>query len=440
MTRPNANPSTRRPTAAVIGAGVSGLTAAHVLSRTHDVTLLEGDSRFGGHAHTHEVAAGRGGSLRIDSGFIVHNERTYPNLLRLFGELGVATQPTEMSMSITCEGCGLEYAGARGLSGLFAQPRLAGNPAYLRMLGEVKRFHAHARRLIEHADAMTANGTPSDDVDGLTLGTFLALGGYSRYFVRHFMIPVVSCVWSSGTRASLEYPALYLFRFLDNHGMLSVTGSPRWQTVTGGSRTYVERAAKGLTGVETGSGIRTVTRHADGVELIDDDGQRHASDVVVVATHPDQALRLLGNPTDEERAVLGAFSYSRNETLLHTDSRVLPAARRARASWNYRMDACSGAKDDVQVSYWMNRLQALDEPMDYLVTLNAGDQIEPGTVLRRMVYEHPVYTPSSVAAQRRLPALNTGRTAFAGAYHGWGFHEDGCAAGVRAAAAFGASW
>jgi predicted NAD/FAD-binding protein len=371
----------------------------------------------------------------IDTGFIVHNERTYPNLIRLFRELDVATQPTEMSMSITCEGCGLEYAGARGLSGLFAQPRLAGNPAYLRMLGEVKRFHAHARRLIEHADAGA-----SDDVDGLTLGTFLALGGYSRYFVRHFMIPVVSCVWSSGTRASLEYPALYLFRFLDNHGMLSVTGSPQWRTVTGGSRTYVERAAKGLTGVETGSGIRTVTRHADGVELIDDDGQRHASDVVVVATHPDQALRLLADPTDDERAVLGAFQYSRNETLLHTDSRVLPAARRARASWNYRMDACAGNSDDVQVSYWMNRLHGLDEPLDYLVTLNATDRIEPGTVLRRMVYEHPVYTPSSVAAQRRLPSLNTGRTAFAGAYHGWGFHEDGCAAGVRAAASFGAGW
>jgi predicted NAD/FAD-binding protein len=254
------------------------------------------------------------------------------------------------------------------------------------------------------------------------------------------MIPVVSCVWSAGTQASLQYPALYLFRFLDNHGLLSVTGSPQWRTVTGGSRTYVERAAKGLTGVQTGAGIRTLTRHVDGVELIDEDGERHAADVVVVATHPDQALRLLGDPTDEERSVLGSFTYSRNETLLHTDSRVLPAARRARASWNYRMDACAGGSEDVQVSYWMNRLQDLDEPQDYLVTLNATDRIDPGAVLRRMVYEHPVYTSASVAAQRRLPGLNTGRTAFAGAYHGWGFHEDGCAAGVRAAASFGAGW
>jgi uncharacterized protein len=425
----------QRPTAAVVGSGVAGLTAAYLLQRTHDVTLFETDERLGGHAHTHDLATPDGRVVPVDSGFIVHNERTYPNLIRLFGELGVDTQPTEMSMSITCEGCGLEYAGARGLSGLFAQPRLAGNPAYLRMLGEVKRFHAHARRLIEHADAGAG-----DDVDGLTLGTFLALGGYSRYFVRHFMIPVVSCVWSSGTRASLEYPALYLFRFLDNHGMLSVTGSPQWRTVTGGSRTYVEKAAKGLTGVQTGTGIRSVTRHADGVELIDDDGQRHAADAVVVATHPDQALRLLADPTDDERAVLGSFRYSRNETLLHTDSTLLPAARRARASWNYRMNGCAGSLDDVQVSYWMNRLQDLDEPLDYLVTLNAAERVDPGTVLRRMVYEHPVYTPASVAAQRRLPWLNTGRTAFAGAYQGWGFHEDGCASGVRAAAAFGAGW
>jgi uncharacterized protein len=426
----------QRPKAAVIGSGVAGLTAAYLLQRTHDVTLFEVDDRLGGHAHTHDIGTPDDRVLPIDSGFIVHNERTYPNLLRLFGELGVATQPTEMSMSITCAGCGLEYAGARGLPGLFAQLRRAGDPAYLRMLAEVKRFHAHARRLLDHADAEDTG----NDVDGLTLGTFLALGGYSRYFVQHFMIPVVSCVWSTGSRASLEYPALYLFRFLDNHGMLSVTGSPRWRTVTGGSRTYVERAAKGLSGVQTGTGIRAVTRHVDGVELIDDDGQRHAADAVVVATHPDQALRLLGDPTDDERAVLGAFAYSRNETLLHTDSRMLPTSRRARASWNYRMDACAGRSGDVQVSYWMNRLQDLDEPVDYLVTLNATDRIEPGSVLRRMVYEHPVYTPASVAAQGRLPELTTGRTAFAGAYHGWGFHEDGCASGVRAAEAFGAGW
>jgi uncharacterized protein len=435
MERPVTYAALRRPTAAVVGAGVAGLTAAYLLQRTHDVTLFEAESRLGGHAHTHDVLASDGRVVPIDTGFIVHNERTYPNLLRLFRELDVPTQPTEMSMSIACDGCGLEYAGARGLAGLFAQPRRAGDRAYLRMLGEVKQFHAHARRLLDHAGS-----EPAADVDSLTLGTFLALGGYSRYFVQHFMIPVVSCVWSTGTRASLQYPALYLLRFLDNHGMLSVTGSPTWRTVTGGSSTYVERAAKGLSAVQTGAGIRTVTRHPDGVQLIDEDGQRHGADAVVVATHPDQALRLLGDPTDDERAVLGAFEYSRNETLLHTDSGVLPRARQARASWNYRMTACAGSDEGVQVSYWMNRLHDLDEPVDYLVTLNATARIDPGSVLRRMVYEHPVYTATSVAAQRRLPRLTTGRTAFAGAYHGWGFHEDGCASGVRAAEAFGAGW
>jgi uncharacterized protein len=247
-------------------------------------------------------------------------------------------------------------------------------------------------------------------------------------------------VWSAGAAVSLAYPAVYLFRFLANHGMLSVTGSPQWRTVTGGSRTYVERAAKGLSAVQTGVGIRAVTRHPDGVELIEGDGQRHATDVIVVATHADQALALLGDPTDAERQVLGAFEYSRNETVLHTDSSVLPAARRARASWNYRLAGCTRLDEHVQVSYWMNRLQAIDDPVDYLVTLGTGSRIGSAQVLDRMVYEHPVYTPASVAAQRRLPELTTGRTAFAGAYHGWGFHEDGCASGARAAATFGVRW
>lgn len=430
-----------RPTAAVIGSGVSGLTAAHLLQRTHDVTLFETDGRLGGHAHTHDVATPDDRVVPIDTGFIVHNARTYPNLLRLFDELGVATQPTEMSMSITCEGCGLEYAGARGLPGLFAQRRQLANPAYLRMLVEVKKFHREAKRLLELAggDAQRGAGGVSE-FDGLTLGAFLALGGYSDYFVRHFMVPVVSCVWSSGTGLSLQYPAVYLFRFLDNHGMLSVTGSPEWRTVTGGSRAYVEKAAKGLTAVQTGAGIRSLSRHVDGVELVDADGTRHSADVAVVATHPDQALALLADPTDDERATLGAFAYSVNETLLHTDSAVLPRATRARASWNYRMGSCDQRVDAVGVSYWMNRLHAIDEPLDYLVTLNGTERIDPGSVLRRMVYDHPLYTAESVAAQRRLPALNTGRTAFAGAYHGWGFHEDGCASGVRAAESLGSGW
>lgn len=418
---------------AVVGSGVSGLTAAYLLQRKYDVTLFEADDRIGGHAHTHDVATPDGRWLGIDTGFIVHNERTYPHLLRLFGELGVATQPTEMSMSVRCEGCGLEYAGALGLSGLFAQRRNAADPRYLRMLVEITRFHRQARRLL------AAAGTT--DVDGVTLGAFLALGGYSPYFVGHFMIPVVSAVWSSGADAALQYPARYLFSFLANHGMLSVSGSPSWRTVTGGSRTYVERAVKGLTAVLTQTPVRTIHRTAGGAQVRDDAGTVHEVDAVVVATHPDQALGLLADATVHEQEILGAFSYSTNETVFHSDSTILPRAVAARASWNYLMPSCdlSGHRD-VTVSYWMNRLHGLDEPVDYVVSLNAPDRIDPDTVLDRMTYQHPTFTTASVAAQSALPSLNDGVTAFAGAYHGWGFHEDGCAAGVLAAASLGVAW
>lgn len=425
-----------RERVAVVGSGVAGLTAAYLLQRRYDVTLFEADDRLGGHAHTHDVPTPDGRVIPIDTGFIVHNQRTYPNLLRLFAELGVSTQPTEMSMSIRCEGCGLEYAGARGLAGLFAQRRAATNPRYLRMLAEVTRFHRQARRLL----AAYEDSDPTR-IDAVTLGAFLTLGGYSTYFVRHFMVPVVSAVWSAGPDVSLQYPARYLFSFLDNHGMLSVSGSPAWKTVVGGSRSYVERAAKELTAVQTQTPVRSIRRTADGVEIRDDADELSTVDKVVVATHPDQALTLIADPSPAEREVLGAFSYSTNETVFHTDASILPRAAEARASWNYLMPACEvTGGDSVVVSYWMNRLHQIDEPVDYVVSLNAADRIAASTVLDTMVYEHPAYTPASVAAQQRLPELNTGTTAYAGAYHGWGFHEDGCAAGVRAAASLGVSW
>ncbi|TWP47248.1 FAD-dependent oxidoreductase [Lentzea tibetensis] len=412
---------------AVIGSGVAGLTAAYLLQRQYAVTLFESDDRLGGHAHTHELPTADGGVVNVDSGFIVHNERTYPNLIRLFRELGVSTQDSEMSMSVRCDGCGLEYAGARKLAGLFARPANAANPRYLRMLAEVTRFHRHARRVLEQPGAHDA-----------TLGAFLAIGGYSRYFVDHFIIPVVSAVWSSGAELSGQYPARYLFEFLANHGMLSIGGTPQWKTVVGGSRSYVERAVKNLTAVHVSTPIRSVSRGADSVELRDDAGQVHVVDKVVIATHPDQALRMLADPTPEEKDVLSAFRYSRNETRLHTDPSVLPRAAGARASWNLLKRGC-GDNGPVLVSYDMNRLMRLTEPLDYVVTLNAHE-VPAERTLATMVYEHPVYTPESVAAQRRLPSLLSSSTAFAGAYHGWGFHEDGCASGVRAAQHFGVSW
>jgi predicted NAD/FAD-binding protein len=431
--------TTRRDRVAVIGSGVSGLTAAYVLQRRYDVALFEADSRLGGHAHTHELPGHGGGSIAVDSGFIVHNGRTYPLLTRLFDELGVATQDTDMSMSVRCEGCGLEYAGARGLRGLFARPDTALRPDYLRMLGEIKRFHRQARRLLREP--------PEQDTPDLTLGDFLRDGGYSRFFADHFMVPLVSAVWSTGSVLVEQYPARYLFRFLDHHGMLAVTGSPRWRTVVGGSRTYVERAVKSLTAVHVSTPVRAISRGTDCVRIVDDAGEVHTADRVVIATHADQALRLLADPTADERAVLGAIPYSRNETLLHTDAALLPRARAARGSWNYLLAACAKRGSDsgspgqaAVVSYHMNRLHRLDEPTNYLVTMNAAELIQPDRVLARMMYEHPVYTPESVAAQSRLPLLNTATTAYAGAYHGWGFHEDGCASGVAAAAAFGVTW
>lgn len=430
---------------AVIGSGVSGLTAAHLLQRVADVTLIEADDRLGGHAHTHEHLSPDAGLLRVDSGFIVHNRVTYPNLIRLFAELGVPTQRTGMSMSVRCEGCGLEYAGALGVRGIFAQPRSLARPAYLRMLVEVNRFHRLARRVVAGGDGGGGDGGGGDAggrPDDVTLGRFLADGGFSAYFTDHFMVPVVSAVWSAAPGTALQYPARYLFAFLANHGMLSVSGSHQWYTVTGGSRTYVDAVAKGLTSVRTGCPVRSVRRRADRseVEITTADARTETFDSVVVATHPDTALRLLADPTDAEVATLGAFRYSRNETWLHQDDAVLPAARRARAAWNYLMPACRSSAERVLVSYDMTRLQHLPGERPYIVTLNATDRIDPGSVIARMLYEHPIFTPESVGAQKRLPELNDGLTAFAGAYHGWGFHEDGCRAGVAAAASLGAGW
>ncbi|WP_055540436.1 NAD(P)/FAD-dependent oxidoreductase, partial [Streptomyces neyagawaensis] len=350
---------------AVVGAGVAGLTAAYILGRTRHVTLYEADDRLGGHAHTHELTSAHDGRVhRVDSGFIVHNRRTYPRLLRLFDELGVATQESDMSMSVRCEGCGLEYAGARGPAGLFARPGNLLRGRYLRLLAEVPVFHRAARRLLARG------GDPP-----LTLGEFLDREGFSPYFRTHFMTPVVSAVWSCDAATAQRYPAAYLFRFLEHHGLLSVGGSPVWRTVTGGSREYVDRVAKHIGEVRAGTPVRAVRRHADGASVTAADGTTESYDAVVIAVHPDQALRMLADPTEAERNVLGAFRYSRNTTLLHTDPRLLPRSRGARASWNHLLPSCDAGADRVRVSYDMNRLQRLDATEHYVVTLGGEDRV-----------------------------------------------------------------
>jgi uncharacterized protein len=420
--------SAGRERAAVVGSGISGLTAAYVLQGRYDVTLYESESRLGGHTDTHDVLTPDAGTVPIDTGFIVHNQRTYPLLCRLFSELGVETRPTEMSMSIRCEGCGLEYAGARGIGGVFAQPRSLSNPAFLHLLAQVKRFYRSARAVLHQGD------------DDLSLREFLDAGGFSDYFASHFMVPIVACVWSVAPGVALEYPARYLFTFLDNHGMLSVSGSPPWRTVVGGSHTYVESVVKHLSTVSTSTPVRAVIERPDGLDVRTDDDQGVHFDKVVMATHADTSLALLAHPSALQRSVLGAFGYSRNDTVLHADATLLPAAPRARAAWNFLMPSCVNTPDHALVSYDMNRLQGLPSTRSHIVTLNGTDRIDPDMVLARMTYEHPIYTAASLRAQGRLPELNDGRLAFAGAYHGWGFHEDGCRSGVAAAASLGVVW
>jgi uncharacterized protein len=412
---------------AVIGSGVAGLTAAYTLSARDRVTLFEADTRIGGHAHTHYLDRGDGIVVGVDTAFLVHNDRTYPTLCRLFDDLGVATQETDMSMSVRDDDTGLEYAGARGIGGLFPSWSTVTRARYLSMLVEIKRFHRAATRLLRTEEA--------DDDE--TLASFLDRHGFSPYFVEHFMTPLVAAVWSSRPGDAMRYPARYLFAFLEHHGMLSVFGSPTWRTIVGGSANYVEAIAMRLHEVTAGRPVRSVQRVPEGVLVTAGSDRPRLFDAAVVATHPDQALRMLAEPTAAERMVLGAITYTTNRARLHTDESVLPRHRRARASWNYLL---APDNDDVLVTYDVTRLMRLTGPHRFLVTLGGRDRIDPATVRAEMTYDHPLYTPESVAAQHRLPELNDDRIVFAGAYHGWGFHEDGAASGLRVAQRLGATW
>jgi predicted NAD/FAD-binding protein len=416
---------------AVIGSGVAGLTAAYVLSARDRVSLFEADNRIGGHAHTHYLDRGDGIVVGVDSAFLVHNDRTYPTLCRLFDDLGVATQETDMSMSVRDDSSGLEYAGARGIGGLFPSWSALTRPRYLAMLAEVKRFHRAATRLL---------GEKSDDPtgdDGETLDSFLDRHGFSQYFIDYFMTPLVAAVWSSRPGDAMRYPARYLFVFLDHHGMLSVFDSPTWRTVCGGSATYVEAIMMRINEVAAGRPVTSVQRTPEGVAVSVGGDCPRLFDAAVIATHPDQALSMLAQPTATERAVLGAMPYTTNRAQLHTDESVLPRRHRARASWNYLM---APERDDVLVTYDVTRLMRLKGKHRFLVTLGGRDRVDQSTVLTEMTYAHPLYTPESVAAQGRLSEIDDDRIVFAGAYHGWGFHEDGAASGLAAAQRLGATW
>lgn len=401
---------------AVVGSGVSGLGAAYVLARGgRHVEVFERDTRAGGHANTvlHD-------GLALDTGFLVHNTRNYPLLVRLFRELGVGTHESDMSFSVACCGCGLEYSGRRP----FAQPRNAAQPSFLALLWEIGRW------------LRTARGTLDDaDYEGSSLADYLDAHRYSERFRRHFLVPLTSALWSTAPGRALEFPAAYAIRFFENHGMLGV-GRFRWRTVTGGSREYVGAIADRLgPALHLGLGARSVRRTTDGVELRLDDGSVRRFDRVVLATHADQALRLLEDPSAEERTVLGGFDYARNDAVLHTDASFLPRARSARAAWNYRL----GEDGRPTITYHLNRLQALETDREYCVTLN--EAVDDEHVIARFAYDHPQYTVSTLRAQEALPALSgTRRTWYAGAHFGNGFHEDGLASGVAAARGLGVAW
>jgi predicted NAD/FAD-binding protein len=399
---------------AVIGAGVSGLGAAYLLSRAHDVEIFESERRVGGHARTI-----RRDGLALDTGFLVHNTRNYPLLTRLFGELGVATQPSEMSFSVSCP-CGLEYSGRHP----FAQHGRIADRRFHRLLWEIGRWLRSARASLDELDC-----------ERWTLDRYLDERGYSNMFRRHFLMPLTAALWSTAPGHALEHPAAAAIRFFDNHGMLGLRRFP-WRTVTGGSETYVDAIAGRLgPRLHAGVGVRSVRRATDGVEIRMADDAVRRFDAIVVATHADQALELLEDPTDDEQSVLGAFEYTRTEATLHTDASRLPSARAARASWNYRI----GDNGNPTVTYYLNRLQQLDTDRDWCLSLN--EQVDDEHVVDRTVFEHPSFTLQTLDAQRALPRLaGVGRTWFAGAYHGNGFHEDGLASGVSAAAGLGVAW
>jgi predicted NAD/FAD-binding protein len=413
---------------AVVGAGVAGLTAAHVLQRRYRVTLFDAEPRPGGHACTVDVSAAEGTTLPMDVGFMVYNSRNYPNLMRLFAELDIATQGSDMSMSLTCERCSLTYLAGSTLRSLPRRPREVGSFDWGRIERDMRRFTDVASRV------------SSDTTDSLTIGTLLKQEGFSTPFAEHLVLPLVSALWSCGTAGARDYPARYLYQFLDNHGMLPGGDATRWRTVVGGSRAYVSRLVDRLDEVCLGLPVRSVRRVAEGVEVRDATDAVRLFDRAVVAVHADQALRLLADVTAEEKAVLGAIPYVANETVLHTDSSLLPADPSIRASWNVRRTRGAESEEAASITYHLNRLQRIPADIDYLVTLNPRGRVAEESVLARLAFEHPVYSPRSVRARALLPSLNSPRLAFAGAYHGWAFHEDGCVSGVRAAEALGGAW
>lgn len=412
---------------AVIGSGISGLTAAYVLSRRHRVTLFEAGEQIGGHTATKSVRLNET-EYQIDTGFIVFNDRTYPNFIKLLSHLGVSSQTTEMGFSVTCPDTGFEYSGS-GIKGLFAQRRNLLSPRFLKLLTEVVRFNK----------ACTKAFNESTIESELTLGEYLQREGYSDFFQRYYILPMVSAIWSSGLSAAASMPLLFFVRFFHNHGLLTITNQPQWYTVKGGSKAYLAPLTRQFRdSIRTHCPVLSLRRlSGGGVQVSTEKFDTEHFDEVVVSCHSDQALKLLADPSQEEYDILSAIPYQNNAVVLHTDTGVLPKSRGAWASWNYRMAGGDVEKQAV-LTYNMNMLQSLNAPQTFCVSVNAGAEIDPNKILGRYSYSHPVFNRASIAAQGGWAEISGKRnTHYCGAYWRNGFHEDGVVSGLKVAAALG---
>jgi predicted NAD/FAD-binding protein len=433
---------------AIVGTGISGLLSAHLLDPDHDVTVFEAADRVGGHSNTVDVELpGRGGSVEhhaVDTGFIVFNDRNYPGFVRLLDRLGVGTRTSEMTFSVSSERRGLEYRGSN-LNTLYAQRSNLLRPSFTRMLVDIVRFDRAARALLAGETDLADEAADPEVDESISLEDFVAAGGYSRRFRDDFLVPFGASIWSADPETFLQFPAVAYCRFMDNHGLLQLRGMPTWRTVAGGSREYVRAITARLRRpVRTGTAVTKIVRRLDPVrpfggcvEVATEAGGSELFDAVVLAGHSDQSLELLGDPSAVEREVLGAIGYQPNVATLHTDDRFLPRRPRARASWNYHLGAGSGR--EATLTYWMNKLQGLRSSHDILVTLNRPGDIDPRKVIADIAYDHPVFDQAALAAQHRRPEIQGRRgTFFAGAYWGYGFHEDGVQSALDVCRHFGA--
>lgn len=430
---------TSQKSIAVVGSGIAGMTAAHLLSRQYQVTLFEAEERLGGHTATKAVEL-NGRSWAIDTGFIVFNDWTYPHFIRLLEQLGVASQPTEMSFSVSCELSGLEYNG-HNLNTLFAQRRNLLSPRFLGMIRDILRFNKEAPLELEAGQLSESE----------TLGDYLTRKGYGQAFMQDYLVPMGAAIWSSGLMAMREFPVLFFVRFFKNHGLLSVKNRPQWRVIKGGSQAYIEPLVQPFADrLHLATPVTAIYRQPDGVKLVSPRGEDFF-DEVVLACHSDQALRLLKDANDCEQQLLGAIPYRMNDVILHTDTRLLPANPRAWASWNYRRrdpQRLQPGEDDqslVSLTYNMNRLQGLEDHPEldatFCVTLNDSPSIAAEQILGRYQYAHPVFTLDGMAAQQRIQAMNgQAHTWFCGAWCRNGFHEDGVASALAVAEKLGVTW